>query len=457
MHVAAKTDRGKRRRENEDGVLVREYGTPDTSSSPAYLLAIADGMGGAAGGQTASSSALQALEQSMSRSSADPGTVLGQAIAAANAHVRSVALNNPELLGMATTLVVAYVANGRAWLANVGDSRAYLVRDGHAQRLTQDHSWVGEQVRAGVMTDEEASQHPRRNIITRSVGSEAGVQPDVFEPISLEAGDCLVLCSDGLHGLVSDAEIAAICGTRSPEQAVDELVALANARGGPDNISVVVGQAGQGSDNTMVLRLTRSQRGAHRMRIAAAVVGAALIALVVVAFSLPGNDNTDGSLADAGVPATEGPGVLASLPPTPDPSPTPQLQLDACPPGVLAKAQGIPCLTGVFATRPTWDDQADVVKAAGIRRGLPADGFAEDLVLKAIWFYTASTDFEGACEVRAGEKFALPIRNGAWPNRVPEGWTADLDVKYGDWLGCRGTPTPSPSTTTSPVAIPTVQ
>jgi protein phosphatase len=264
LAVAAKTDAGKRRAENQDAVLVysiekyralyrppaqsdaagsRLPDTLKTSEGPAHLLAVADGVGGGPGGRTASEQALASLSESVaSKAGAEPSEALREAVLHANAKVLGIAQARSELVGMASTLTVAFVHDGLVWLANVGDSRVYLIRELSAWPMTYDHSWVAEQIEAGKMTEEEAARDPRRNLITRAVGAHAELEPDIYEPTVLEDGDILLLCSDGLSGVVEDAELAAMCVGKSPERAVEELIDLANERGGPDNVTVIVAQ-----------------------------------------------------------------------------------------------------------------------------------------------------------------------------------------------------------------------
>lgn len=241
--VAAGTDQGLRRAENQDAVLVHEYA--DAGGETAYLLAVADGMSGVAGGREASTTAIAALQRAMRHRPSDPAEALAVAMMAADVAVQSEAGRQPALAGMGTTLVAAFVTAGRAWFANVGDSRGYLMQRDGLRRVTRDHSWVAEQVRAGALSEEEAASHPRRNIITRVIGSLGRARPDVFPAIELQSGYCVLLSSDGLHGVVPEDEIAALCRRHAPAQAVDVLIASANRCGGPDNISAVLAAIGE--------------------------------------------------------------------------------------------------------------------------------------------------------------------------------------------------------------------
>jgi len=165
---------------------------------------------------------------------------LEQALHTANRRVFDAAREDPELRGMGTTVVCLVLApDASSWIAHIGDSRAYRMRDGRIAPLTADHSVVGAMVRQGLITPEQAEVHPRRNEILRSVGVEATVQPEIRE-IDLLAGDQYLLCSDGLTGMVTDEEIELILHRQAPAQSAHTLVESANERGGTDNITVQV-------------------------------------------------------------------------------------------------------------------------------------------------------------------------------------------------------------------------
>jgi protein phosphatase len=172
----------------------------------------------------------------------DPGEseqVVGDVVREINSRVFAEASQDPAGSGMGTTLSVAVVASDRLFIGHVGDSRAYRLSSGELTQLTPDHSWVAEEVARGAMTPEEANNHPRRNIITRAVG--AGPDVEVFTSVvELVASDTLLLCSDGLHGLVTEDRIKAVLESKPPEEAAEVLVDMANTAGGIDNIAVVV-------------------------------------------------------------------------------------------------------------------------------------------------------------------------------------------------------------------------
>jgi protein phosphatase len=215
------------RPENEDSVLVdREH----------HLYAVADGMGGHRAGEVASATAIESL-----RSAYAGGRPLDQAVEAANAAVFAKAAADDALRGMGTTLTALAVEDGHtALLGHVGDSRAYLMRDGAVTQVTDDHSLVEQLVREGRLSPEEAQHHPQRAIITRALGVDAQVEVDVYR-VELEPGDRLLICSDGLTNMLSDDTIAlALRRHPDPQQAADTLVDMANQAGGDDNITVVV-------------------------------------------------------------------------------------------------------------------------------------------------------------------------------------------------------------------------
>ena len=196
-------------------------------------------MGGHQGGATASQSAVKVIGEAFSRDAVDPPRSLTAAISEANARILEMAGESAELRGMGTTVVCLLLpADGTAWVAHVGDSRAYRFRDGNLQAMTEDHSVVATMLRQGFITAEEAEVHPRRNEILRSVGVVREVEVEVH-PVDVEPGDLFMLCSDGLCGLVTDSEIEAVLReTAEPDAIARRLVDFANERGGTDNVTV---------------------------------------------------------------------------------------------------------------------------------------------------------------------------------------------------------------------------
>ena len=244
LEVATLSDVGRRRSHNEDHVAVLP-GPADGPWAGGVLLLVADGMGGANAGEVASQMAIEIVTREVfARPAAEPDAALRQAIEAANEHIWQEASGNSEWSGMGTTCTALWVHDGSVWMAHVGDSRAYLVRDGVAHLLTQDHSLVAQLVQKGQLTAEQAKTDPRRNVVTRSVGASASVEVDAGSlDQALRPGDVLLVCSDGLHGLVGEDELAWYAAGESLEKVCEDLIALANDRGGHDNISLVVGRA----------------------------------------------------------------------------------------------------------------------------------------------------------------------------------------------------------------------
>ncbi|MGI8903953.1 MAG: Stp1/IreP family PP2C-type Ser/Thr phosphatase [Solirubrobacteraceae bacterium] len=225
----AKTDTGRQRRENEDSMLAR-----------APLFVVADGMGGAQAGEVASKIAVQAFEQGLPDSGSAEERLAARA-REANQRIHELSRAHHERAGMGTTLTAACLDDDRLAIAQVGDSRAYLFRDGSLGRLTQDHSLVGELVRKGELTEEQAAEHPQRSIITRALGPEASVEVDTLS-YRLRAGDLLLLCSDGLTSMLAEERISAILADAAGglEPVAGALIAQANDEGGRDNITVVL-------------------------------------------------------------------------------------------------------------------------------------------------------------------------------------------------------------------------
>ncbi len=241
LQVKAATDIGLRRPQNEDHYALWIPSVPAVRARRGVLLVVADGMGGAQAGEVASHMAVERLLEAWRTGQGEPLEDLRHAVEAANRAVHVESLTHPERQGMGTTLTALVVRGHEALVAHVGDSRAWLVRDGAARQLTVDHTLVAQLVRDGHITAEEARVDPRRNVVTRSVGVAPDVRVDVARvPEPLREGDTLVLSTDGLHGLVSDAELAERASQPDLAAACDALVALARERGGPDNITVVV-------------------------------------------------------------------------------------------------------------------------------------------------------------------------------------------------------------------------
>ena len=229
--VHGKTDKGLVRKENEDAFCIeRDLG----------LLAIADGMGGHASGEVASKMAIEILKESLKKEGQLPPGGLSSGVKLANRTIYEAAQSQSQLNGMGTTLTALQLGGNRLSIAHVGDSRAYLIRGGMIEQITDDHTIVSEQVARGMMTKEEAARSDMRNILSRALGIAPEVDVDV-EELTVSEGDQLVLCSDGLSELISEDEILSeVQSTKRPDLACDELVNLANQRGGEDNVTVIV-------------------------------------------------------------------------------------------------------------------------------------------------------------------------------------------------------------------------
>jgi len=258
VEVFGKTDLGRTRDHNEDRFLVADLTRKTASLQPdmrqhdigprGTLFVVADGMGGAAAGELASEMATDTIYAHLLKTWNDEDEVtpqrfayrLKEAVEVANASIHAHAKAHPEVRGMGTTTTAAGVLNDHLYLTQVGDSRAYLIRGGKAHQITKDQSLMQRLVEAGELTEEEAAQSERRNIILQALGPDPKVKVDLTHQ-EVRRGDILVLCSDGLSGQVKKDEIAQIVST-TPDlsAACDKLIALANERGGPDNITVVI-------------------------------------------------------------------------------------------------------------------------------------------------------------------------------------------------------------------------
>jgi len=243
----ALTDVGRKRKGNEDSLMAN----PEQG-----LFVVADGMGGHAAGEVASKVAVDSINEFVCLTGGDEeitwpfgldegisydGNRLKTAIRYANRKVLDAVMEKAEYEGMATTVAAILVDGATVNLAHVGDSRVYLYRDGELKQLTSDHSWVNEQLESGIISADQARSHPLRNVVTRALGGKADLQVDM-QSHTLRAGDVLLMCSDGLTTMVPDDEIARVLAEAAGDiqAAGTNLVAAANARGGEDNITVVL-------------------------------------------------------------------------------------------------------------------------------------------------------------------------------------------------------------------------
>jgi protein phosphatase len=243
INASLQTDQGRVRDHNEDFVAFKEPADMGELARNGWLYIVADGVGGADAGEVASQFATERTIHNYlaDGETADWGERLYTAMQAANTELRQLVSEQASTTGnrMATTMVAAVLHGSGATLANVGDSRGYHWKNGALQQITKDQSLVARLLEEGAITEEEAVNHPRRNVILHSLGSETTPRIDLYE-VELSPGEQLVLCSDGLTRHVADDEIAKIISEKPPVEATDILIQLANERGGEDNISVIV-------------------------------------------------------------------------------------------------------------------------------------------------------------------------------------------------------------------------
>ena len=241
--------------------------SPDAPLGSDALLAVADGMGGRPAGEVASAMAVERLLSRLrdvdKQQSLDDGQragLLGEAMHALNRDVFQAAAK-PETRGMGTTLTVAMVAESSLAIGHVGDSRVYLLRGGQLHQPSADHNRAAEEIRRGNLDPEAARTHPGRNLLTRAIGTSPQVEVDVLV-LQVQTGDTVLLCSDGLHGLVADEEISRVLQEQTPQQAAKTLVDKANEQGGSDNVTVVIARLGNVAEGgALIDRLKRVFRG----------------------------------------------------------------------------------------------------------------------------------------------------------------------------------------------------
>lgn len=250
VKVGFDTTRGRVRKMNEDSLCVFvPYPGSQQDSEFQAILGVADGMGGHKAGDLASRIITQRLNAAFIRGGYeqefaglnDFSLVLKNVIREINRKVYSLSKRNKNLGEIGSTLTFGIIKNAVLYLVHIGDSRCYCIRNGHLDQLTKDHSWVAEQVSSGVLSEKEALNHPKNNVITQAVGFDPNIEPQMLRR-EVKAGDRYVFCSDGLTRHVSDEEILEIVNKNShPQRACEALIDLANQRGGQDNITAVIG------------------------------------------------------------------------------------------------------------------------------------------------------------------------------------------------------------------------
>ncbi|MFZ0733668.1 MAG: Stp1/IreP family PP2C-type Ser/Thr phosphatase [Candidatus Sulfotelmatobacter sp.] len=242
IEAAGLTDVGLQRANNEDSYIYWEPDSDVEFRRKGRLAVVADGMGGYEGGQEASRLAVETVRHLYDRDfNGDPQQTLISTFESAHDNILRYALDHPEFHGMGTTCTAIAIIDDQLYFAHVGDSRLYLIRNDTVARLTRDHSYVGRLVENGIVRSEDAESHPQRHILTAALGSGRDVTPHTPEqPIPLEEGDILILCTDGLWSLLNEHELSRVAQANSPADACARLIRIALERGGPDNITVLV-------------------------------------------------------------------------------------------------------------------------------------------------------------------------------------------------------------------------
>jgi protein phosphatase len=242
IEAASLTDVGLQRANNEDSYLYWEPESDAEFRRKGRLAIVADGMGGYEGGQEASRLAVETVRFVYDRNfDGDPQAVLNAAFQTAHETIQRYGAEHPEFHGMGTTCTALSILDNKVFFAHIGDSRLYLIRGPNISRLTRDHSYVSRLVESGIVRSEDAESHPQRHILTAALGSGREITPNTpAEPLLLEEGDTLLLCTDGLWSLINEQDLLRTVQENSPSDACARLVRMALDRGGPDNITLLV-------------------------------------------------------------------------------------------------------------------------------------------------------------------------------------------------------------------------
>ncbi|HEX7317183.1 MAG TPA: Stp1/IreP family PP2C-type Ser/Thr phosphatase [Pyrinomonadaceae bacterium] len=239
IDASVQTDKGCVREINEDSGRMVRPNDPAMLAAKGVLVVVADGMGGHSAGEVASQMAADVVSRVYYETRAEPGAALKRAVEDANRQIHRAAAEDAEKHGMGTTCTALALCGGRAFAAHVGDSRLYMLRERQLYQLSEDHSAVNEMVKLGIITKEQARTHEDKNVILRALGTTPDVEVSVLEPFAVREGDRYLLCSDGLHDLVLEDEIASVLSeTEDIHAAGERLIAMAKERGGHDNITV---------------------------------------------------------------------------------------------------------------------------------------------------------------------------------------------------------------------------
>jgi protein phosphatase len=368
LNVAAVSHPGVSGKNNEDRYSVSSFLTPQNPPQPSLLAIVADGIGGHRAGEIAAELAIETISQNIAASDAShPPKTLQEAIQHASRVIYQQAESNPNQRGMGSTCACCWVIGDRLFIASVGDSRVYLIRNGAIQQLSTDHTWVQEAIDQGALAPGQARNHPNAHVIRRYLGSrqpaipdlrlklnhaENDLQAETNQGFTLRPGDRVLLCSDGLTDLVEDREILSYLQDHPLETALNQLVALSNQRGGYDNITIIGLQipASSPSPGSLPSRADRQRsRAIRRLRLA---VYAILAALLVGSFSWGYLKLTASRATDA--PASSSSPVPALLPGLHS-SPTPALGISSSPsPTRLLGATPTLYPTSLAATLTPW-------------------------------------------------------------------------------------------------------
>jgi protein phosphatase len=244
IHASVATDAGCVRTGNQDAAIFSRPADDRALATHGVIALVADGMGGCKGGEVASAVACETIPKHYFASAGPIPAALRASLEAANAEIYQTAQSQADLRGMGTTAVAFAITGSQGWLAYVGDSRLYLIRRGQIYRMSEDHSMVFDMVHKGLLTPEEARNHQDRNVLSRALGSRPHVEVSCWdEPFPIEPGDRFLLCSDGLHDLVTDEKILELAHSGEVGAATGRLVQASNENGGYDNISVILVEA----------------------------------------------------------------------------------------------------------------------------------------------------------------------------------------------------------------------
>lgn len=240
FHIFGQSDRGCVRQVNEDAFLIERLPVDADTGGQRILAIVADGVGGHARGEIASRESVRIIRDEVAGGSFARGPwVLKSALERAHRHLLALAADQEELAGMGTTCTAVWIEDDQAYVAQVGDSRAYIIRDRAAVQITEDQTLVQKLMNEGLITSQEAARHPQKNLILQALGVSNNLEVELFH-LPLKQHDAILLCSDGLHSLVNDSELARLATDHNPPDALENLIHLARKRGGFDNITAVI-------------------------------------------------------------------------------------------------------------------------------------------------------------------------------------------------------------------------